>query len=128
MDSAASLRGGRSGGDMNGRARPYAKNKSWVAGGSGSRSGSSTPRGGPGAEGRWERGVGHGTRGRGNGGGRGQTRIFPNASLVVNNAPMVDELQDDGPEEPDFIDQAEFETFYQQVDIPILLIDLQLTF
>lgn len=41
---------------------------------------------------------------------------------------MVDELQDDGPEEPDFIDQAEFETFYLQVDIPILLINLQLTF
>lgn len=164
MDTAVSFRGrgrGRGGGgDINGRGRPYAKNKSWVAGGSGSRSGSSTPRGG--AEGRWERGGGRGTRGRGNANGRGQTRIFHNASLVVNHAPMVeehedgqeeegqeehheedyyedyheeeqeeeeqeeehdaeevDELQDDGPEEPDFTDQAEFEKFYQQVNISI---------
>ena len=174
MDTTASFKGRVRGGDINGKARSYAKNKSWVADGSGSRSGSSAPRGGASAEGRWERGSGRGTRGRGSGSGRGQTRMFHNASLVVNHAPMVeehggeqvgeyneenheedyyedyhedgqgeeqgeeddaeevDELQDGGSDggsdEPDFTDQAEFEIFYQQVDIPTLLSDLSLTF
>ncbi|KAF5375889.1 hypothetical protein D9615_008201 [Tricholomella constricta] len=131
MEAAPHSRGrGRGSGHQEGGRQPHARNRQWVAGENGQRSGSSTPYHSDGE--RWERG-GH----RGGRGGRGASRSrgkFSNVSLRLaprtNNAemeqetPTADEHMDEfaeeheeeevpEPEEPSLDTPEEREKFYQ---------------
>ncbi|KAF8063426.1 SAC3/GANP/Nin1/mts3/eIF-3 p25 family-domain-containing protein [Lyophyllum atratum] len=90
MESAPHVRGrGRGGGSHDAGRQPHSRNRQWVAGENGQRSGSNTPYHSDGE--RWERGGHRGGRG-GRGAHRGRGK-FSNVSLRVNSAPHANDTE-----------------------------------